>query len=124
MKKIAAIAILLLFVMLAWDVLEHTRHFDFHIDGEDIDGPLAALLALVFGGGGLLVAVVVMLVAGLLMAVLFASLGILAVAGLGIGAMAAAAIVFPLLLPLLVLIGIIWLLKGRSRRNRHKPDPV
>jgi hypothetical protein len=122
MKKIPvpAVLLLVLFIVLFWNVYAGSSHLVFDIDGEDIDGPLGAFAALVFTGGGLVVGMVALLLTGLLLAVLFAGLGILVVAVLALAALAVAAAVSPLLLPLLLPLAIVWLLVSRSRRNRLK----
>ena len=96
----------------------------FNIDGDDIGGPLGALLALLFGGGGMLLAGVIMLMVGAILAVVFAGVGILCIGGLGLGALVLALAVSPLLLPLLLPVAIVWYLVSRSRKNRVMQQPV
>jgi hypothetical protein len=96
MKKTAAVAILFLFALLLWN-----------IDGDQIDGPLGALLA-----------AVIMLMVGAILAVVFAGVGIMLIGGLGLGGLLLALAVSPLLLPLLLPLALIWYLAGRSRKHR------
>jgi hypothetical protein len=124
MKKIAAAVILFLFAALAWNLFVHPAGMMFNIDGEEIDGPLGALLGAMFAGGGLLVAGAVMVFVGLLLALVFAGVGIVVVAALALAAMVTALALSPLMLPLLIPVGIVWLLMGRSRRNRTKAGAV
>ena len=123
MKKIAAIIILFLFAMLVWNVFTFGDSV-VNIDGEDIGGPLGALLATFFAGGGLLLAGVIMLFVGGVLAVVFAGVGILCIGGLALGASVLALIVSPLLLPLLVPVAIVWWLVSRSRKHRVMQQPV
>jgi len=123
MKKIAAIIILFLFAMLVWNVFTFGDSV-VNIDGEDIGGPLGALLATFFAGGGLLLAGVIMLFVGGVLAVVFAGVGILCIGGLALGACVLALIVSPLLLPLLVPVAIVWWLVSRSRKHRVMQQPV
>lgn len=116
-KLIFAALILLLAVAACQSMFGDSMHVD--IDGDTIDGPLGALLAVVFGGAGMLLAGVIMVCVALFLCVLFASLGILAVFGVGLVAVVAAAAVSPLLLPLLVPIGLYWLLVSRPRKQRR-----
>ena len=125
MKKSAAIVILFLFALLLWDVA--TFGFDdniVNIDGDEIGGPLGALLATLFAGGGMLLAGCILLGVGVLLAVVFAGVGILCLGGLAIGALALALLVSPLLLPLLVPLAIVWFLMARSRKQRIMQQPV
>jgi len=123
MKKTAAIIILFLFAMLVWNVFTFGDSV-VNIDGEDIGGPLGALLATFFAGGGLLLAGVIMLFVGGVLAVVFAGVGILCIGGLALGACVLALIVSPLLLPLLVPVAIVWWLVSRSRKHRVMQQPV
>jgi hypothetical protein len=123
MKKTAAIIILFLFAMLVWNVFTFGDNV-VNIDGEDIGGPLGALLATFFAGGGLLLAGVIMLFVGGVLAVVFAGVGILCIGGLAIGACVLALMVSPLLLPLLVPVAIVWWLVSRSRKHRVMQQPV
>ncbi|MHA4869277.1 hypothetical protein ACXZ1M_16410 [Duganella sp. PWIR1] len=89
-----------------------------NFDGDEIDGPLGALLAVVFGGAGMLLAGVVLTCVAIFLCILFASLGILAVFGVGLAAVVAMAAVSPLLLPLLIPFGLYWFLVSRPRKQR------
>lgn len=131
MKKTAAFLILFLFALLAWDVFTSGFGFGFgfgdsvfSIDGDEIGGPLGALLATVFTGGGLLLAGTILLCVGAVLAVVFAGVGILCLGGLALGAFVLALLVSPLLLPLLVPVAIVWFLMHRSRKQRIMQQPV
>jgi hypothetical protein len=118
MKKIALCVILFLFAMLAWNVFFHSGGMTFNIDGDEIDDPLGALLAVLFAGGGALIAGLVMLVVGAVLAFVFAGVGIILLGALGLAALALAAVVSPLLLPLLLPLALVWLFVHRSRKQR------
>jgi hypothetical protein len=118
MKKTAAFVILLLFVLLVWNVFFYSSGMTFNIDGDEIDGPLGALLAMLFAGGGTLLAAVIVLTVGAVLAVVFAGVGIVLMGGLGLGALLLALAISPLLLPLLLPLALIWYLAGRSRKQR------
>lgn len=124
MKKIAPIVILFLFGLLAWNVFVHPSGMTFDIDGEEIDGPLGAVLGLLFAGGGMIIAALVILCVGALLAVVFAGLGVMLALGLGLAGLVLAALISPLLLPLLIPAAIIWFFVSRSRRNRIKAQTV
>jgi hypothetical protein len=124
MKKIAPLVILFLFCLLVWNVFVHPHGMNIDIDGDTIDGPLGAVLAMLFAGGGLLIAGLVMLFVGALLAVVFAGVGVLLAIGLGLGALVLAAVISPLLLPLLIPAAIVWFFVSRSRRNRARAQAV
>lgn len=119
MKTFAKIALLFLFALLLLDVAFDAADFmHFHIDGDEVDGPLGALLGVLFAGGGLVIASVVMLAVGLVLAVVFAGVGVIVVGALGCAAVAVALALSPLLLPLLIPVAIVWYLVSRNRRDR------
>ncbi len=118
MKKTAIFVIAFLFALLLWNVFVYSGDMTVNVDGDEIGGPLGALLAMLFAGGGTLIAVLVMLVVGAVLAVVFAGVGIILIGGLGIGAAVLALAISPLLLPLLLPLAVIWYLVKRSNRNR------
>jgi len=123
MKKPAAIIILFLFALLAWNVFTFGDGV-VTIGDEDFGGPLGAVLATVFAGGGMLLAGLIMLFVGAVLAVVFAGVGVLVIGGLALGACVLALMVSPLLLPLLVPLAIIWFFVSRSRKHRIMQQPV
>jgi hypothetical protein len=117
MKKSAPWVILLLLAAVLFGVfMYHGTTVD--IDGDEIGGPLGALLGLVFAGGGTVFAAFVMLVVGAVLAVVFAGVGIILLGALGIAGIAVAAAISPLLLPLLLPLAVIWFFVSRSRKQR------
>ncbi|MBV7538383.1 hypothetical protein KW842_21645 [Duganella sp. sic0402] len=117
-KLIFAAFILLLAVAVCQSFFGDGMHIN--IDGDEIDGPFGAVLALMFGGAGVLLGGVIMVCVALFLCVLFASLGILAVFGVALAAVVAVAAVSPLLLPLLIPIGLYWLFVSRPRKQRQR----
>lgn len=127
MKKIAPLVVLFLFALLAWNVFVHPgdlSDMSVDIDGDTIDGPVGALVGLVFAGGGLLIGGLVMLCVGLVLAVVFAGVGVLLVGALGLGMLIVAAVVAPLLIPLLLPLALICYLAGRGKRRRARDAAV
>jgi hypothetical protein len=122
MKKIAPYLIAFLFLLLVWDVSSDVGGMHFTIDGEQFDGPLGALLGLVFASGGVLIGVLATVLVAVLLALICAGVGIIVVGALAVAAVALAAAVSPLLLPLLLPLGVIWYLVGRNRRARASLD--
>ena len=117
MKNFAKIAILFLFAVLLLDIAFDAADFmSFNIDGEEVGGPLGALLGVLFAGGGIVIATIVTVVVGAVLAVVFAGVGLILLGALGVAAIAVALAISPLLLPLLVPVAIIWYLASRKAR--------
>jgi len=117
MKKIVPYIVLILCALLLWDLLFSFGDATFHIDGDTVDGPVGAALALLFGAGGAILCVVVAVVVGVVLAVVFAGVGVVLLAALGVAGVAVAAAIVPFMLPLLALV-LVWYLVQRSRKNR------
>jgi hypothetical protein len=124
MKKTAAFVLLFLFALLLWNVFAWSGTTTFNIDGDDIGGPLGALLATLFAGGGILLAGAIVLMVFGMLAVVFAGVGVLCLGALALGALVVALAVSPLLLPVLVPVAIVWYLASRSRKQRIMQQPV
>lgn len=122
MKKIAPFVILFLVALLALNMLVDTSDFIFNIGDEEFDGPLGAVLGLLFGSLGLIIGTVVALCVGALLAVVFAGVGVLIIGALALAAVLAAVAVSPLLLPVLIPVAITWFFVSRARRNRIQPQ--
>jgi hypothetical protein len=123
MKKIAPYIIVFLFALLVLNMYSDFGGMHFDIDGEEFDGPLGALLGLLFASGGVLLGVLVMVVVGVILALVFAGVGIILVGALAVAAVAVAAAISPLLLPLLLPVALIWYLVSRNRRPRDVHEP-
>ena len=124
MKKIVPYLVLILCALLLWDLLFSFGDASIHIDGDEIDGPLGAVLGLLFGAGGAILGVVAAVVVGVVLAVVFAGVGVVLLAALGVAGVAVAAAIVPFMLPLLALV-LVWYLVKRSRRNHVAPaQPV
>lgn len=122
MKKIAPFIILFLVALIAWDMFADASNFHMNIDGDEFDGPLGALLGLLFGSLGLIIGTIVALCVGALLVVVFAGVGVLLVGALALAASLGLLAVSPLLLPILIPVAIIWFFVSRSRRNRIKQE--
>jgi len=124
MKKIAPYIILFLLAMVAWEAMFESSGVSFMLDDGDFDGPFGSLIGMLFAGGGMLIGAIAMIFAAIVVAVVFAGLGLIAVAGLALGAVIVAAIVAPFMLPVLIPAAIIWFLLSRDRKNRLKQQAV
>ena len=123
MKKIAPYIILFILAMVVWEAMvidTHDMHFVF--GDEELDGPLGALLGLALAGGGMLIGFVVLVLVGIVLTVVFASVGVLLMVGLAVGAVVLALAISPLLLPILIPLAIFWYFANRSKKNRMKAE--
>lgn len=116
MKKYAPYLLLALFALLLWDVVSDGMYVN--IDGEQIDGPFGFLIGMLLAGGGTLLGLAITLFVGVVLAVVFASLGVVLLGGLALGMVALGVLVSPLLLPLLLPLAVIWYFVSRSRKER------
>lgn len=120
MKNRTAFILLFLFALLCWSVFDTHNDMNFMVDGDEVGGPLGALLGLVFAGGGIVLAGFILLVVGAVLAVVFAGVGIVCIGGLAFGALGVALVAAPFLLPLLLPLALIWYLARRSRKDRMR----
>lgn len=121
MKKSAPYIILFVLALLIWNgLVDSASGMHFEIDGEELDGPLGGIAAVLMASGGILIGLVVAALVAVILAVVFAGIGILVVAALALAAAVTALAVSPLLLPLLIPVAIIWYL---ARRNRNRATP-
>src|SRR5471030_421540 len=118
-KKILPVAVIALLAIAAWHAVD-VGDMSVDIDGDRLDGPLGTLAGLLFGGAGLVIAAVAITCAAVFVGVLFAGLGILMVLGLTLLAVVLLAVIAPFTLPLLIPLGIVWLIAARAKRNRMK----
>jgi hypothetical protein len=118
MKKLAVAIIIFLIAAMAFDMFTDLPGMHVEWDGEHVGGPMGAVIGLVAGGLGMLIAIVVVAFVGIVLALVFAGLGLMALVGLAIGAVVLAAVISPLLLPILVPAAIIWFLVSRSRKQK------
>jgi hypothetical protein len=119
MRKSAPYLILFVLALLIWNALVDSSGMSFNIDGEDFDGPLGGIAAVLFASGGILIGIVVAAIVAVILAVVFAGLGIVVLALLVLAAVVTALAVSPLMLPLLIPVAIIWFF---TRRNRQRGE--
>jgi hypothetical protein len=100
-KKLILAAVIFLLAIAAWQSM-FGDGMTVNFDGDEVDGPLGAVLACV----------------AVFLCLLFASLGVLMIGGIALGALVVAACVSPLLLPLLIPVGIYWFFSSRARKQR------
>lgn len=119
MKKLFAIAIIAILALCAWNAID-TSDMIVNIDGEEVDGPLGALLGLIFGGLGMVIAAIAVTCAAVFVGFVFAGVGVLLVVALALVGIILAALIAPFMLPLLIPAAIVWFIMSRNRKHRDK----
>ncbi|TWI61116.1 hypothetical protein IP91_04703 [Pseudoduganella lurida] len=127
MKKLLAVTVIVLLCIAASNLLDASFHpawdndWQMYMGGEEIDGPFGFLMGALMAGGGLLIAAVVLVCVAAFIGVLFAGLGIMAVAGFAILAallvVALGAALSPLLVPVALVVGLCWFFNRRNKRR-------
>lgn len=120
MRKLFPAIVIFLTAVVLWNVFIQPGHFMVDIDGETFDGPVGIVFGSLLAGGGMLLAALIVVAVGIMLTVLFAGLGILLVGGLALGAIGLAAMLSPLMLPLLIPVGIFWYFYRRNQREQQQ----
>jgi hypothetical protein len=110
MKKIALLLALAVIALLAW-VLFRSSGVVITVNGEPLVGP-AKLAA---EGWGVLVAVVALFCAAILLAFVFAGIGLIVLGAMVLLGLVLAWLAFPFLVPLLIPLFIVWLFVAAFR---------
>ena len=120
-KGIAVALVVVLLGLVGWVALQ-SSDVTIVVNGETLRGP-AKLAA---EGWGLLVGVVALFCAAILLAFVFAGIGLVVLGALVLAGLVAAWIAFPFLLPLLIPLVIVWLfialLRGRNEKRAPGTD--
>ncbi len=110
MKKIALLLALVVVALLAW-VLFRSSGVVITVNGEPLTGPVKVAAE----GWGLLVAVVALFCAAILLAFVFAGIGLIVLGVLVLAGLVLAWLAFPFLVPLLVPLFLVWLFVAAVR---------
>ena len=113
--KIMAIALVVLLLALTGWVALQSSDVSILINGQKLAGP-AKLAA---EGWGVLIAIVALFCAAILLAFVFAGVGLLVLGALLLGALAATWLAFPFLLPLVIPLLIVWMFVAAVRGRKH-----
>lgn len=116
-KTMIPLAIFALLMLGMWFAID-TGNMHVNIDGDELDGPLGAVVGTVATGGGMLLAALVCTAMAIFLGILFAGLGIMMIVGIALLAVVVMAAISPLLLPLLIPAGLYWFLVARPRKQR------
>ena len=118
MKKLLVVTLIALLAIAACNALG-AHDYTVHFDGDEVDGPFGALLAMLFAGSGMVLAALITVAVTVFLCCLFAGLGVVIIAALALGCFIVAAVIAPLLLPVLIPLAILWWI---ARRNRDKRE--
>jgi hypothetical protein len=113
-KSIAIALVVLLLALIAW-VAFQSSDVSIVVNGQKLVGP-AKLAA---EGWGMLVTIVALFCAAILLAFVFAGIGLVVLGLLVVAALAAAWMTFPFLLPLLIPLIIVWAFVAATRGQRR-----
>ena len=117
MRNVAILLVLAVLALLAWAMFS-SSNVVITVNGEPLTGPARFAAE----GWGVLVAVVGLACAAILLAFVFAGIGLIVLGVLVVGGLALVWTAFPFLLPLLVPLALVWLFvaafrgSGRGRR--------
>jgi len=114
-KGVAIALVIVLLALISW-VAFQSSNVSIVVNGETLRGP-AKLAA---EGWGLLVAVVALFCAAILLAFVFAGVGLVVLGVLVLGGLLAAWLTFPFLLPLLIPLLLVWLFVAVLRGRRQE----
>lgn len=107
-------------IFLAWSLLGLSTDVSFTINGHEITGPLDAVIGL----WELVLTTVVLFCVAILLAFVFAGVGLVILGSLSFVAVILTAVALPFMLPLIIPLFIVWIFCAISRRDKttKKPD--
>jgi len=103
-KKLALVLAVLMIVLLAWSLLGPVAAVSISINGHEITGPLGPVVGL----WRLILTTVILFCVAILLAFVFAGVGIIIVGCLTLVGLILAAVLLPFLFPLLIPLFIVW----------------
>jgi hypothetical protein len=110
MKNVALLLVLVVLALLAW-VLFSSSHVVITVNGQPLSGPMRFAAE----GWGVLVAVVALFCAAILLAFVFAGIGLIVLGAMVLLGLVLAWLAFPFLVPLLIPLFIVWLFVAAFR---------
>lgn len=120
MRKLAFGCILVLAAVCVWGLM--SSNVSIQINGQEVHGPLKTVV----GMWGLIITTVVLFCVAILLAFVFAGVGLVMLGALAIVGLILAGTAFPFLLPLLIPLFVVWVFcagmrRGRLNRNNLPP---
>jgi hypothetical protein len=104
-KTLGIVFALVLLALAAWFLIFHGDNMSIVIDGQPVTGPMKGAV----GIGGVVVGIIAIFCAAVVLAFVFAGIGVIILGLLVAAGMVVALIMFPFMLPLLIPLFIVWL---------------
>ena len=111
-----ALAVLML-VIVGWALFAGSNAVTIVINGQEVSGPLKGAI----GIGGLVVALIAAVCAAILLAFVFAGIGVIVLGLAVLAGLVLAMLAFPFLLPVLIPLAIVWAFVVLVRRSKAAP---
>ncbi len=112
-KKLAVALAVLMLAIVAWGLFLESSAVTIVINGQQVTGPLKGAI----GAAGLAVALIALFCAAILLAFVFAGIGVFVLGCFVLVGMILAWLAFPFLLPLLIPLAILWGFVAVTRRT-------
>src|SRR5439155_1357837 len=113
-RNLAIALALLMLVIVGWALLAGTNAVTIVINGQEVTGPLKGAI----GIGGLVVALIALVCAAILLAFVFAGIGVIVLGLVVLAGLLLALLAFPFLLPVLIPLAIVWAFVAIVRRPK------
>jgi hypothetical protein len=104
-------------VIVGWALFAEGNAVTIVVNGQEVSGPLKGAI----GIGGLVVALIALVCAAILLAFVFAGIGVIALGLVVLASLALAVLAFPFLLPVLIPLAIVWAFVALMRRSKAAP---
>ena len=114
-KRLAVILVVFMIVFLAWALFIGGGGISITINGHEITGPFGAII----GVWSFILTLVILFCVAILLAFVFAGVGLIILGCFAFVGLILAAIAFPFLLPLLIPLFIIWVFCSIARRVKE-----
>ncbi len=116
-RKLAIALAVLMLVIVGWALFAESNAVTIVINGQEVSGPLKGAI----GIGGLVVALIALGCAAILLAFVFAGIGVIVLGLVVLAGLVLAMLAFPFLLPVLIPLAIVWAFVALVRRSKAAP---
>jgi hypothetical protein len=113
-RKLAIALAVLMLVIVGWALFAGSNAVTIVINGQEVSGPLKGAV----GIGGLVVALIALGCAAILLAFVFAGIGVIVLGLVVLAGLVLAILAFPFLLPVLIPLAIVWAFVAIVRRSK------
>jgi hypothetical protein len=113
-RKLAIALAVLMLVIVGWALFAEGNAVTIVVNGQEVSGPLKGAI----GIGGLVVALIALGCAAILLAFVFAGIGVIVLGLVVLAGLVLAMLAFPFLLPVLIPLAIVWAFVALVRRSK------